>query len=84
MAGRVVAAAAVIIVVIASLTIQVWAGPPDTIRVGLRYDATAPSSVRVSSGSGIEFGINTGNGFEGLYTSCRKGKCACPEGWLFC
>nr|HQA48905.1 SpoIID/LytB domain-containing protein [Bacillota bacterium] len=73
MAGRVAAAAAVIIVVIASLTIQVWAGPPDTIRVGLRYDATAPSSVRVSSGSGIEFGINTGNGFEGLYIHAGKG-----------
>ncbi len=73
MAGRVAAAAAVIIVVIASLTIQVWAGPPDTIRVGLRYDATAPSSVRVSSGSGIEFGINTGSGFEGLYIHAGKG-----------
>ena len=73
MAGRMAAAAAVIIVVIASLTIQVWAGLPDTIRVGLKYDATAPSSVRVSSSSGIEFGINTGSGFIGLYIHAGKG-----------
>ncbi|NLO24972.1 MAG: hypothetical protein GX114_02365, partial [Clostridiales bacterium] len=49
MAGKKTLIAAVIIMIWALVPAWTKAGPPETIRVGLRFDTTAPSSVRISS-----------------------------------
>lgn len=41
---------------------------PETIRVGLKFNTTAPPSVRVSSLTGMEFGYRGDNGFISLFT----------------
>ncbi len=59
---------AVTIILCVCTALQVWAGAPETVRVGLRYDTTAPSSVRIGSEGGIEFGYDAGSGYMSLYT----------------
>ena len=73
MAGKKTLIAAVIIMIWALVPAWTKAGPPETIRVGLRFDTTAPSSVRISSDGGIEFGYDVGGIFSGLYTYNGKG-----------
>ena len=41
---------------------------PDTIRVGLKFNTTAPASVRISSITGLEFGYREGTGFTTIFT----------------
>ena len=72
MAGRAVTVFIAVVFICTSFTIRVGASPPETIRVGLRFDATAPSSVRVSSGRGIEFGCDAGSGFMSLYVHAGR------------
>ncbi len=73
MTGRIIKIFAVMMVVYICFTLQVQAGVPENIRVGLRYDTTAPSAVRIGSDSGIELGYDAGGSFISLYTHSGKG-----------
>jgi stage II sporulation protein D len=68
MTGKAAIAVTVIIALCIIAPSQALASPAETIRVGLKYHTTAPSSVGIFSGDGIEFGYDTGSGFIGLYT----------------
>ncbi|MDD3851798.1 MAG: SpoIID/LytB domain-containing protein [Firmicutes bacterium] len=72
MTGKIALTAVIIIILCAFIPGPAVAGPPETIRVGLRYGTTAPSSVQVGSEGGIEFGYDAGGGSIGLYTYTGK------------
>jgi stage II sporulation protein D len=62
----------VILTILTCTAPGVEAGVPETIRVGLKFDTTAPAAVSIGSDSGIEFGYDTGSGFISLYTHTGK------------
>jgi stage II sporulation protein D len=72
MGNKMVVMLAVIVIIFTCTAPGVEAGAQETIRVGLKFDTTAPAAVSIGSDSGIEFGYDTGSGFISLYTHTGK------------
>ncbi len=68
MRWKILPAVLTVFIIFRAAVIQAEVSIPDSIRVGLKYDNTAPAAVRVSSTFGLEFGYREGESFIGLFS----------------
>ncbi len=62
-----------LVLIIIFVPIGAKAAPPEIIRVGLKFGATAPTMVQLKSDNNIEFGYNSKDGFKAVYSYTGKG-----------